>query len=98
MSFPADGMEATYKNNIDEVCAFLDARHKDHYAVFNLSTRQYNIAKYALRTEVLTRNSVLCCGLFRAVAAPPPLASHNCLSDSTTELSTRVGRREVHRR
>nr|CAB3248083.1 cyclin-G-associated kinase [Phallusia mammillata] len=46
MSFPADGMEAAYKNNIDDVCSYFDARHKDHYAVFNLSNRQYNVAKF----------------------------------------------------
>ncbi|XP_076811741.1 cyclin-G-associated kinase-like isoform X1 [Clavelina lepadiformis] len=46
MSYPADGMEATYKNNIDEVCAYLDSKHKDHYAVYNLTTRQYNAARF----------------------------------------------------
>lgn len=45
MSFPADGMEAAYKNNIDEVAAVLDGKHKDHYAVYNLSQRQYSTAK-----------------------------------------------------
>nr|XP_018668596.1 cyclin-G-associated kinase isoform X1 [Ciona intestinalis] len=46
MSYPAEGMEATYKNNIETVCAYLDAKHRDHYAVYNLSTRQYDSARF----------------------------------------------------
>ena len=42
MSFPAEGMEAAYKNNIDAVRALLDERHQDHYAVYNISPRQYS--------------------------------------------------------
>jgi len=47
MSFPADGLvESTYKNPIDEVKAFLDNRHYNHYAVFNLSQRRYRTDKF----------------------------------------------------
>ena len=46
MSYPAEGMEATYKNNIDTVRATLDERHQDNYAVYNVSSRQYSPAKY----------------------------------------------------
>uniref|UniRef100_H2ZA88 Auxilin n=1 Tax=Ciona savignyi TaxID=51511 RepID=H2ZA88_CIOSA len=46
MSYPAEGMEAAYKNNIESVCAYFDAKHRDHYAVYNLSTRQYDSARF----------------------------------------------------
>ena len=49
MSYPAEGVEATYKNNIDAVRATLDERHQNHYAVYNISPRQYNPAKYELK-------------------------------------------------
>lgn len=45
MSFPAEGMEGTYKNHIDNVRSYLDSRHPEKFAVFNLSQRQYNVAK-----------------------------------------------------
>nr|XP_039272755.1 cyclin-G-associated kinase-like [Styela clava] len=46
MSYPAEGVEGTYKNHIDTVRSYLDSRHSDKFAVFNLSQRQYNIAKF----------------------------------------------------
>lgn len=47
MSFPADGLvESTYKNPIDEVKAFLDNRHYNRYAIFNLSQRRYRADKF----------------------------------------------------
>ncbi|XP_070563738.1 cyclin-G-associated kinase-like [Ptychodera flava] len=45
MSFPAEGIEAAYKNNIDEVRVFLDSRHHQHYYVFNCCQRTYRTLK-----------------------------------------------------
>jgi phosphatidylinositol-3,4,5-trisphosphate 3-phosphatase/dual-specificity protein phosphatase PTEN len=42
MSFPASGMESTYRNKIGKVAEFLESRHKDHYRIANLSNRKYN--------------------------------------------------------
>ncbi|XP_077981164.1 cyclin-G-associated kinase-like [Glandiceps talaboti] len=45
MSFPAEGIEAAYKNNIDEVKTFLDSRHNQHYYIFNCCQRTYRTLK-----------------------------------------------------
>lgn len=48
MSYPAEGVEGTYKNHIDSVRSYLDSRHSERYAIFNLSQRKYNIAKLVI--------------------------------------------------
>eukprot|EP00795_Rhopilema_esculentum_P004222 gene4222-20410_t len=45
MSFPAEGIESTYKNSIDDVRILLDSKYPDHYVVINISQRQYNVSK-----------------------------------------------------
>ena len=52
MSFPAEGVESAIKNHIDDVRAFLDARHANSYAVYNLSQRTYRVAKFQNRVNV----------------------------------------------
>ena len=42
MSFPADGVESTYRNSIHEVSAMLNYRHFNHFMIFNLSERVYD--------------------------------------------------------
>lgn len=46
MSFPASGFEKCYRNNINDVAAFLEERHKDSYLIFNLSCRRYDYKKF----------------------------------------------------
>eukprot|EP01016_Furgasonia_blochmanni_P054300 TRINITY_DN8932_c0_g1_i3.p4 TRINITY_DN8932_c0_g1~~TRINITY_DN8932_c0_g1_i3.p4 ORF type:complete len:170 (-),score=36.74 TRINITY_DN8932_c0_g1_i3:1083-1592(-) len=46
MSYPASGLEATYRNNINEVAAYLQERHGDNYRVYNLSGRKYEENKF----------------------------------------------------
>ena len=41
MSYPADGIESTYKNNIDDVRDFLEAKYPENYLVINVSPRTY---------------------------------------------------------
>lgn len=36
MGYPADGVEAFYRNNREEAKRFLDKKHGDNYWVFNL--------------------------------------------------------------
>jgi hypothetical protein len=46
MSFPASGLEATYRNNIADVSRLLRERHGGHFVVINLSERTYNNALF----------------------------------------------------
>jgi len=41
MGFPAAGFEATWRNNIEDVCKLLSTKHKDSFLIFNLSERNY---------------------------------------------------------
>jgi len=51
MGFPADGMESTYRNNIDDVASMLHKTHPDHFMLFNLSERPYDYSKFKLRVQ-----------------------------------------------
>jgi protein-tyrosine phosphatase len=42
MSYPGEGVEGMYRNDITQVAAYLDYKHQDHYMIFNLSERNYN--------------------------------------------------------
>ena len=47
MGFPASGMEALYRNNIDDVATFLNDRHNGNYMVYNLcATKRYDHGKF----------------------------------------------------
>ena len=50
-SYPATGAEAFYRNSLEELARFLNARHADKYLVLNLSERAYATA--ALNSRVL---------------------------------------------
>ncbi|KAJ8376232.1 hypothetical protein SKAU_G00068120 [Synaphobranchus kaupii] len=51
MSYPAEVVEISYRNHIEDVRSFLDSRHMDHYTVFNLSQRNYRGAKFSNRVS-----------------------------------------------
>ncbi|KAL5021014.1 hypothetical protein ScPMuIL_000169 [Solemya velum] len=51
MSFPAEGMESAFKNHIDDVRSYLEARHNNCYAVYNLAQRTYRVAKFENRVS-----------------------------------------------
>ena len=46
MGFPSENIEFIYRNSLDELCQFLEDKHKGHYKIYNLySERSYNIQK-----------------------------------------------------
>jgi cyclin G-associated kinase len=45
MSFPAEGLEMTYRNAAEEVRGILEAKHQGFYMVYNVSGRPYNPAR-----------------------------------------------------
>ncbi|XP_074640546.1 cyclin-G-associated kinase-like isoform X2 [Tubulanus polymorphus] len=51
MSFPAEGIETAFRNHIDDVRSFLDSRHPNAYAVYNLTTRSYRPVKFQNRVS-----------------------------------------------
>ncbi|GMF13679.1 unnamed protein product [Phytophthora lilii] len=51
MGYPASGVEKTYRNDINEVAAFLNSRHPSAYRVYNLSERAYDYAKFEGRVS-----------------------------------------------
>lgn len=46
MAYPAEGMEAAYRNNIDHVAALLQKQHPNHFMLYNLSNRDYDFTKF----------------------------------------------------
>lgn len=57
MAFPADGVESTYRNNIDgtghmdstnfaDVAQLLRSKHSDNFMIYNLSERKYDYTKF----------------------------------------------------
>lgn len=46
MAFPASGMEAIYRNSIEDVVKLIKSRHGGNYYIYNLSGRQYNYTKF----------------------------------------------------
>ena len=46
MSFPGSGLQAIYRNSLQEVCRFLNEKHGKFYMIWNLSEHQYNYERF----------------------------------------------------
>jgi tensin len=46
MSFPASGLESTYRNSLKDVAKMLQSKHQNNYMVFNVSERSYDTSKF----------------------------------------------------
>lgn len=76
MSFPAEGLESTYRNHIEDVRAFLESRKKK-YIVINVSGRSYNAHKFGPNVKVIDGGSI-----WKSTNKPPTLRSVFFLCDS----------------
>lgn len=46
MGIPATGVSTMWRNNLDEVCEFLETRHKGHFMIWNLTENTYDYDKF----------------------------------------------------
>ena len=47
MAMPADGLEATWRNHIEDVAGMLTKYHLQQFLIINLSEKAYNYSKFA---------------------------------------------------
>lgn len=50
MAFPASGIEAVWRNHIDDVAEMLKTYHDGSYKIWNLSERTYDYSKFDNQT------------------------------------------------
>jgi hypothetical protein len=71
MGFPSSGLEAWYRNPLNEVRAFLESRHSHHYRLWNLcSEKEYSGLGFPCEVERFTWDD----------HTPPPFALVSFLS------------------
>ena len=84
MSFPADGIESTYKNNIDDVRDFLEAKYPENYLVVNVSPRTYRTEKLGDRVCVYVLYATLSSGIPWSI----PQITHELLGECVYQENT----------
>lgn len=45
MGFPAEGVEGYFRNSLNDIARYLLERHSNHFLVFNLSERVYDVER-----------------------------------------------------
>ena len=52
MGYPAEGVEAIYRNSMSEVKRFFNTRHPNKHKIYNLcAERQYDLTQYFDKCE-----------------------------------------------
>ncbi|KAL7715401.1 phosphatidylinositol-3 [Entamoeba marina] len=51
MGFPSTGVEAYYRNDINDVSLFMNSRHPHHYMIFNLTESTYDAQPFNQRVK-----------------------------------------------
>lgn len=46
MGIPATGVSTVWRNSLNDVCEFLEARHKGHFMIWNLTENTYDYDKF----------------------------------------------------
>jgi len=59
MSYPSSGVQALYRNKIEDVVDYLETHHKGTYKVFNLTGLPYKKDLFKLKNAVTIINSPL---------------------------------------
>ena len=58
MSYPAQGLEAVYRNKLKDVAELLESKHKDKYLIINVSDRSYDTSFF--KNQVRVAPCILC--------------------------------------
>ena len=53
MSYPAQGIEAVYRNKLKDVAQLLESKHKDKYSIINVSDKSYDTSFFKNQVSVL---------------------------------------------
>ncbi|KAL6072071.1 Phosphatidylinositol-3,4,5-trisphosphate 3-phosphatase [Balamuthia mandrillaris] len=51
MALPSEGLEKSYRNNVDDVARLLEEKHLGRYMIYNLSERSYDYSKFHNRVH-----------------------------------------------
>ncbi len=58
MAFPASGLEAAWRNHIDDVSNMFNEYHAHHYRIWNLSERKYDYSKFGNEVSCFVFNNL----------------------------------------
>lgn len=62
MGIPATGVSTMWRNNLNDVCEFLETRHSEHFMIWNLTENTYDYDKFnnQVRNKYTQKKNFLC--------------------------------------